>query len=171
MDKIKTVDELISKLKQKSSDESYLDIMKQIDIPIREFEKYYSWNRNRYARNCLVKTENFELLLICYEKGQQTPIHDYDSKQAWIHTIHGKLSEERFRVSEDGKSLEQLSSRTLGTNDYSFMSHVGIHRYKNIYEARTVTLNLYCKPIEQWTQYEENASSSEVKVNYDSVYV
>lgn len=171
MEPIKTVDKLIEVLEKKSSEESFLDIMKQIDIPLREFEKYYSWNRNKYARNCLIKTEDYELLLICYEKGQETPIHDFDSKQAWVHTVQGKLREERFRVAENGKKLEQLSAITLGTNDYSFMSHVGIHCYKNIYEARSVTLNLYCKPIQHWTQYDENAATTEVKVNYDSIYV
>ena len=119
----------------------------------------------------MVKTDDFELLLICYEKDQETPIHDFDSKQAWIHTIQGKLNEERFRVSEDGNGLEKLSSVTLDTNDYSFMSKVGIHRYKNVYEARTVTLNLYCEPIESWTQYDENGNTSNLEVGYDSVYV
>ena len=171
MGTIKTVDELISRLKQKSPVENYLDIMEHIDIPLREFEKYYTWNKERCSRNCLVKTEDFELLLICYEKNQQTPIHDFDSNQAWIHIIQGQLSEERFRVSEFGKSLERLSLMTLGVKDYSFMSKVGIHRYKNINNARSVSLNLYCKPIESWTLFDENAKSKEVKVSHDSVYV
>ncbi|MEQ8910317.1 MAG: cysteine dioxygenase family protein [Vicingaceae bacterium] len=171
MESIKSIDELIELLKKKNANDSYLDIMQSIDIPIGEFEKYYSWKRDGYTRNCLTKTDDFELLLICYEKGQETPIHDFDAKQTWIHTLQGKLCEERFRVSEDGSSLEQLSSMTLGTNDYSFMSKVGIHRYKNVYEARTVSLNLYCKPIEHWTQYDENAQRTDVKVGHDSVYV
>jgi cysteine dioxygenase len=145
--------------------------MQSVDIPIREFEKYYSWNKDGYARNCLVKTDDFELLLICFEKGQQTPIHDFDSNQAWIHTLQGSLVEERFRVSEDGTKLEQLSSMTINSSDYSFMSKIGIHRYKNVYEARTVSLNLYCKPIERWTEYDKNAKKKEIKVGYDAVYV
>lgn len=171
MKAIETVDELIETLKNKKTNKSHLEIMKSIDIPIREFEKYYSWKKDSYARNCLLKTDDLELLLICYEKGQETPIHDFDSKQAWIHTIQGKLCEERFRVTEDCNGLEQLSSTTLGTNDYSFMSQVGIHRYKNVYEARSVSLNLYCQPIEHWTQYNENGETEEVRVSYDSVYV
>lgn len=171
MEHIKTVDELIEVLEKKSSKNNYLEIMESIDIPIREFEKYYSWKRDGYARNCLIKTDDFELLLICYEKDQETPIHDFDSKQAWVHTIQGKLKEERFRISKDGNSLERLSAMTLGADDFSFMSHVGIHRYKNIFESRSVTLNLYCEPIEQWTQYDENAKTTQVKVSYDSVYV
>ena len=51
------------------------------------------------------------------------------------------------------------------------MSKVGIYRYKNIYEARTVSLNLYCKPIEHWTEYDKNAKTKEVRVGYDAVYV
>jgi cysteine dioxygenase len=171
MEPIKTVDGLIEILKKKEAKDSYLDIMQSVDIPIGEFEKYYSWKRDGYARNCLVKTNDFELLLICFEKGQETPIHDFDAKQAWIHTLQGKLCEERFRVSEEGNKLEQLSSMTLSTSDFSFMSKVGIHRYKNVYETRTVSLNLYCQPVEQWTQYDENANPTEVKVGHDSVYV
>lgn len=171
MGAIGTVDELIIKLNQKTSEESYLDIMSQIDIPLREFEKYYSWNKDRYARNCLAKTDDFELLLICFEKGQKSPIHDFDSRQAWIQIIQGKLRKERFILSESGDELKQVSATTLGSNDYSFMSKVGIHRYKNINNSRTVSLNLYCKPIEHWTQYNDNANSTEVKVNHDSVYV
>ncbi|MFT6167720.1 MAG: cysteine dioxygenase [Vicingaceae bacterium] len=171
MDTIKTVDKLKEVLEQKVPKDSYLEIMQSIDIPIREFEKYYSWKKDGYSRNCLIKTNDFELLLICYEKGQETPIHDFDSNQAWIHTLQGSLIEERFRVSENGNKLEQLSSMTISPNDYSFMSKVGIHRYKNVYEARTVSLNLYCKPIEHWTEYDNNAKAKEVKVGYDAVYV
>ena len=171
MKPIKTVDELIKVLKKKAPKDSYLEIMQSLDIPIREFEKYYSWKKDGYARNCVIKTDDFELLLICFEKGQESPIHDFDSKQAWIHTIQGKLCEERFRVSENGKKLEQLSSMTISTDDYSFINKIGIHRYKNLYEARTVSLNLYYKPIENWTQYDENAKATNVKVGYDSIYV
>lgn len=171
MEAIKTVDELIEVLEKTEAKDSYLNIMQSLDIPIREFEKYYSWKPKSYTRNCLIKTADFELLLICYEKGQETPIHDFDARQAWIHTLQGKLKEERFTVSNDAGKLEQLSAMTLGIDDYSFMSNIGIHRYKNVYEARTVSLNLYCKPIEHWTEYNLNGKPTVVTVGYDSVYV
>jgi cysteine dioxygenase len=171
MEPIRTVKKLIKILEKKQPKDSYLSIMQSVEIPIREFEKYYTWKEDRYARNCLFKTDDFELLLICFEKGQETPIHDFDSQKAWINILQGKLCEERFRVAEDGSKLEKLSSVTLGTNDYSFMSKVGIHRYKNCYEARTVSLNLYHKPIARWTQYTEDAKSTTIKIEYDSIYV
>lgn len=171
MERIKTVEKLITILEQKPARGSYLDVMQSIDIPLREFEKYYSWDKDAITRNCLVKTDDFELLLICYEKGQKTPIHDFYSQQAWINMIHGKLCEDRFRVSEDGMKLEQLSSITLSTNDYSFMNKVGIHQYRNVYESRSVSLNLYSKPITDWTEYDKKAQKKIVKIKYYSVYV
>ena len=171
MEFIKTVDELIEVLENSTTEGNYLRTMQSINIPISEFEKYYTWNPDAYTRNCLLKTDHFELLLICYEKGQETPIHDFDSQQAWINTVQGKIKEWQLRIAQDGKSLEQLSSITIGCEDYSFMNKVGIHQYKNVYEARSVSLNLYSKPIESWTQYDKNAKAKTIKVNYDSVYV
>jgi len=51
----------------------------------------------------LARTENFEVLLICWEKGQSSPIHDFNSQEAWIHPIVGKLREERFKINVDGE--------------------------------------------------------------------
>lgn len=171
MRQIKTVDELIKVLGKNSKDASYLEILQSIDIPKREFEKYYTWKRDAYARNCLIKTANFELLLLCFEKGQETPIHDFDSKQAWVYTIQGKLKEERFRVVNNGGKLEQISATTLVRDDFSFMSQVGIHRYKNSDKSRSVSLNFYCEPIEYWKQYDKKAKATQVKVGYDAIYV
>src|SRR5690606_30719654 len=118
IDKITTMEELVDALKNKPKEVGYLEIMKSIDIPLGEFERYYTWNDNHYTRNCLIKTDAYELLLICWEKGQTSPIHDYSSKEAWIHILQGELTEECFHKTENG--LEQVSSVHLGPADFSY---------------------------------------------------
>ena len=138
--------------------------MRLIDIPLAEFEKYYSWDDNRYARNVLARTNDFEVLLICWEKGQSSPIHDFNSQEAWIHPVQGWIKEERFKTNEgEGVKLEKLSSVLLGTSEYSYMNHIDIHRYSNAYEGRSVSLNVYSKPVSEWKVYDEMTSSFEVK--------
>lgn len=170
MQKIKTIPSLLSELTDRKDHPSkVLEIMKLIDIPQVEFEKYYSWNDEKYARNVLARTEDFELLLICWEKGQQSPIHDFNSQEAWIHPIQGWIKEERFRINAgDDTKLEKLSSVLLGTSEYSYMNHVDIHRYSNAYEGRSVSLNLYAKPVSQWRVYDEKTSNSEVKKTWEN---
>ena len=170
MKELNTVKDLIDALVNRK-EESYLAIMKSARIPASELEKYYSWSDDHYTRNQLIKTDDFELLLICFEKGQQTPIHDFNTEAAWVHTVKGKLNEERFMIDHSSGKPEKVSSVILGTNCYSFLSgQVSIHQYTNIYESRTVSLNLYARPIEKWTEYdEEDGSMTEKTVVYHSI--
>ncbi|MGB0166381.1 MAG: cysteine dioxygenase, partial [Luteibaculum sp.] len=164
------VAQLINELHTCQLDSScYLDTLKRMDIPLREFENYYSWNEENYTRNCVFQNELFEMLLICFEKGQGSPIHDYDSHEAWITVVQGKLREEKFRKHPKGRGLEKVSSVNLVPGDFTFISgQVGIHRYYNIFENRSACLCLYAKPVERWKVYDEKTGDfTEKAVWYD----
>ncbi len=163
---ITTVPQLVAALAEKDSQPNpmkVLDIMKSVNIPQKEFERYYTWDQERYTRNVLMRNEKLELLLICMEKGQSSPIHDFYAQEAWIHPIVGRLREERFKINPgDDVRLEQISSVLLGTEEYSYLNQVGIHRYSNAYEARSVSLNVYAKPLMEWRVYDETTTNSTV---------
>lgn len=168
--KITTVDHLVEALKNNTGKHSYLQIVKAVDIPLREFERYFSWNKDHYTRNCLFKNDDVELLLICWEKGQKSAIHDFNSNAAWVHPIKGKLTEERFLQTDEG--LEKVSSVILDTSCFSFMAnHVIMHRYINTYESRSVCLNLYSKPLTCWNEHDEvTGAITEKKIGYDTEF-
>ena len=173
MNTITTINELSHALLERKAGESFLNVMQRVSIPLEEYEKYYSWDDSRYTRNCLIRTEEFELLLICFEKGQQTPVHDFDTQDAWVHTIVGKLSEERFRKNPNGEGLEKVGSVVIGKTEFSYINgNAGFHRYINTYESRSVSLNLYSKPVEKWNQYDlEKKTFTTNEVSYDSIYM
>lgn len=159
METIKTIEQLVHELS--SMDETHskvLDIMSLVEIPIEEFEKYFRWNDARYTRNVLARTDNFEVLLVCWEKGQLSPVHDFNSQEAWIHPIVGKLREERFKINFEDERLERVSNMILGVNEFSYMKQIAIHRYSNAYEGRSVSLNVYCKPVTEWRVYDESTT-------------
>lgn len=165
MEEIKTISDLIRSLNACQIDSScYLDTLRQMRIPLQEFEKFYSWDEKTYSRNSLFENELFEVLLVCFEKGQGSPIHDYYSNEAWITVIQGKMREEKFRQHPQIKKLEKVSSVNLAPGDFSFISgQVGIHRYYNIFESRSVCLCLYSKPIKSWKVYDEKTGEFEIK--------
>lgn len=159
---INNVNALLDALQHRNPEDGYLDIMKAIGFGMNELEGYFSWNEDNPTRNCLYKNDDFELQLICWEKGQKSPIHDYDARNAWVHVVHGQLKEEKFIKNEAVGQLEKVSSITLGKNDFSYLSnYVGIHRYSNIYSARTISLHLYSRPISNWKVYQANMISGE----------
>lgn len=151
---ISTVAQLLNALREGRRKEGYLPILKETDIPTEELLHLCTWDPKHYTRNLLDRTDDFELFLICYEQGQRTSIHDYDSEEAWIRPIMGEVTEERFHV-EDGK-LTKVDSIVLTPTTFSYLHNgTSIHRYLNSHSGRSVTLNLYAKPLRKWTVYDE----------------
>lgn len=169
MKPIKTIEELKGVLNNHDENVGYLEIMKNIEIPYDQFEQYFFWKEEHYTRNSIIKNETYELLLICFEAGQDSPIHDYDSKEAWIHILRGNLKEEKYKKLDD-ETLERVSTVTLTPNDFSYMSgYVGLHRYINTFEGRTVSLHLYVNPLKKWNEYDPATNTFRtIDVGYDS---
>ncbi len=66
MKTINTLSEFIEKLDE-SKIKSFPKIIKALTIPFSEFEKYATWNKERYTRNCISRTAAFELILLCWD--------------------------------------------------------------------------------------------------------
>lgn len=163
METITTVEQLVQELsKCKEEGPHVLDVMKSTKISRTEFQRYYSWSDDKYARNVLARNDEFEVLLICWENGQSSPIHDFDAQEAWIHPVEGMLREECFKINPNDDRLEKVSSVLLGTDEFSYMKQVGIHRYSNANNARSVSLNVYRKPVNKWQVYDESSSDCTV---------
>lgn len=155
MEKITTVEGLVQALNNcEESGSHVLEVMSNVQIPRAEFQRYYSWDDERYARNVLARNADFEVLLICWEKGQSSPIHDFNAQEAWIHPVEGMLREECYKINIHDDRLEKVSNVLLGTDEFSYMKQIGIHRYSNAYSARSVSLNIYRKPVTEWRVYD-----------------
>lgn len=144
---IHTPSELVNELKAVDTEFGYFEVLQRMDIAESEFEKYLTWNDDKYTRNCLARTDDFELMLVCWEEEQQSRIHDYGDAMAWVHPVSGCLKEERYLLSNNGTGLIKISSLTLKAGEFSFVHKTGIHQYMNNYESRAVSLHLYVKPI------------------------
>lgn len=174
MKKIENIKELISILnscENKKIKNCYLDAMRRIDISIDEWEDHFLFKESGPGRVCLSKTNEYDLLLSCWEKGQEGPIHDINSEEAWIHPICGEFREERYKLSEN--KLEQVSSVLLNDQSYSYMQKSEtIYKYINTYETRSVCLHLYSRQLEEWNEYnKESGVSRVVKNQYDLIEV
>ena len=166
---INTIKELEDVLKE-CNNKGFLDIIEAIDIPYSEFEKHFTWKEENYTRNSLIRTNDYELLVTCWESGQESPIHDYDSRDVWVHIIKGQLKEEKFIMNKEGE-LKRVSSVSLGNSDFSFLSgKLGLHRYINLSGDRSVCLVFFTQPLEKWNEY--NPVSGEIiekRVGYDNL--
>ncbi|MBP6311270.1 MAG: cysteine dioxygenase family protein [Flavobacteriales bacterium] len=158
---ITSIRELVRELLRHRDRSAYGEILSRYNVPIKDIAPYFRWNKKHYTRTCIQRNNDFELLVICYEPGQSTSIHDYDSHTAWIHAVKGEVVEERFVNTSSG--LQRTRELTLRPGeDDSLTNGTSIHRFINIAPERAVTLNLYAKPMSKWRVYDPGTGEATI---------
>lgn len=167
---IDTVEKLVTALDDCTTRRDYVKIASDLDLDSDELEDYSSWSEERYTRNCIARTDDYELLLLCWEEGQDTPIHCHGGEECWVNLVDGEITEDRFEIPEQDAPLLDHTS-VMKPGDVSYMNdEMGIHQLKNTSSDRTMTLHLYVKPIDECRVFsDEDGSVLWKKLQYDTI--
>lgn len=143
--KINNLKSLINALKHKQAEDSYAGILNKIQFTFKEIEHLCFWDRDNYSKINLEKNEFCELVLICWEKEQQSPIHNHNLTEAWTYILKGELTEEIYVENKENPSIE--NTVILSQGDISSIKEKDhkVHRLLNSYNGRSVSLHLYKK--------------------------
>ena len=157
-DSIQTITEAITALSEGERTE-FAQIIKNINIPPNEFAPFASWSKECYTRNCIIDTEEFELILLCWEKGQVTPIHDHGGEECWVKAVQGEFKETIYQVNEK-EELKEIRSAISKTGDITYMvDFMGCHRLENLSDGRSMSLHFYAKPIRSCQLFDEKTKT------------
>lgn len=150
--------------------QEYVDIAANMNIPTADFEAYANWSEEHYTRNCIDRTEKYELILLCWEPGQVTPIHCHAGEECWVYTLQGKLEEERYDIDDETCQLKQTGHEKMRETQISYMNdNMGFHRLINNDQQRSMTLHLYMNPIDRCRVYDEDKGEFvETDLEYDT---
>jgi cysteine dioxygenase len=105
----------------------------------------------RYVRHAILLWEDWEVMLISWEAGQVTPIHDHRGVLGAMAVLSGSLLEERFTTPALTPSL--VDSRVRPEGDLCEIGPAALHRLVPK-SARVVSLHLYRPPLRKmgiWT--------------------
>ena len=165
---LQSLDELITAL---SEDERsrYNHIMHSVKLSADAFDDYCSWSDDCYTRNCIVDTEKFELILICWCEGHRTQIHDHGGEECWVKVIEGEFKETIYKKNKEGE-LNMVKSSISKSNELTYMKDfMGFHRLENLSNKNSMSLHLYAKPIRKCTIFDENSKTFAQKdLGYDT---
>jgi len=101
------------------------DILERVFIPTAEIQSHTRFSDVSYARNLVHKTEEFEIMLMCWHAGQRSSIHDHAGSLGGLKILHGSLTESLFQKAPNGmiKSTAAQYRREILTDLY-FRSRV-----------------------------------------------
>jgi cysteine dioxygenase len=142
---------------------------------------WIAFDPGRYARQRLYHDETFELLLLCWERGQATRVHDHDGQAGWITVLEGTLSIQEYERYGGPADLGDLTSSeptppdtvplvpvrrltvAAGSSVAEAAAPETIHRV-GAYGGRTLSLHLYAGPLRTFLVFDpERATARRIR--------
>jgi predicted metal-dependent enzyme (double-stranded beta helix superfamily) len=118
-----------------------------------------------YARNLVCRTPRFDLLILAWNPGNVTTIHDHNDSLNCTKVLRGTLTQRLFeRVDEvdPHHSLVRVrDEELLAPGTLTGLDAGGIHQMENTSRQRTVTLHLYSQPLRDITVYDPQRPTAE----------
>lgn len=147
-------------------------------VNVDSISKYFFWSPNYYTRNLVFKNERFELMAICWEKGQVSRVHNHFDQKCWMTVPVGRLRGQNFAVAEIDES--KGFCRLRETDSFELADCLAakveleepIHQVLNLaeYNERAVSIHIYSKPFDRCLSYcRDTDTFQEVTLCYTSI--
>lgn len=103
---------------------------------------------DRYQRNMLHDGGRYHALILCWENGQRSPIHDHRGSACGVRVIQGVATETYFERGANGY-ICATRSRKLHEGQVCGSFDADIHQISNLQNGseRLVTLHVYSPPL------------------------
>jgi cysteine dioxygenase len=147
-------------------------------VDVDTISPFFFWSEKFYTRNLIYKDERFELMAVCWNKGQVSKIHNHADQMCWMTVPVGKLRGQNFRAVEIDESknfcrLEETSNFNLSDCLTAKVElEEPIHQILNLseFDQRAVSLHIYSKPFDKCLAYcRETNRFAEVPLFYTSI--
>lgn len=177
-----SIDQLINGLRN-ISDANFVceyvyDFLSKNPVELDSVQKYFHWSPNFYTRNLIYKDARFEMMAVCWERGQVSRVHNHDGQQCWMTVPMGKLRGQNFAIEGIDESTGYCKLRETDTFDLSdcLAARVEldepVHQMLNLeeYGERAVSIHIYSKPYDKCLSYCRNTDTfKEVQLYYTSI--
>lgn len=160
--------EQLTEILDKSDPLDHAKIIKRIKIGEQDLKHFNTWSEQCYTRNCLARTEKYELILLCWDVGAKTPIHGHGGEDCWVYQVQGTVKEVRFE--QNAGLLKATNQVMLTPGKLTYMNDkMGYHTIENVSNQRATTLHIYASPIDACKIYNDKEDCFEVKeMSYDT---
>ncbi|MFT4758581.1 MAG: cysteine dioxygenase [Paraglaciecola sp.] len=157
---ISSLPDFLKKLKETPS-KDFPALLDNLDVSADDFSDHGSWCEDHYKRNHILKNDRYEVILICWETGQTTPIHDHDGENCWVYFVDGQFSETIYSMKD---KMKVLAENEMLPGSVSYMTDAsGLHSIKNTTKGRGMTLHLYANPIQKCRVFNKTKNTFSVK--------
>ena len=134
-----------------------IERMLPLELEKKDWSNYYFFENSNYTRNAVIDNELFSLIILCWDKGSSSSIHNHPCEGCWIVGLEGSIEENRYVQLKDG-TLKEENSTILKPGEISWMhDSIGFHKVGNSSSTeKAVTLHIYSPPYKMCKGLKEN---------------
>jgi cysteine dioxygenase len=134
----------------------------------QDWKEYALFDPSRYTRN-LVDDGNgkFSLIIQSWGPSQATSIFDMENSHCIFKCLHGELTESLYEIPKTEGPMHLIKETLHGTGQVSYMSHKkGLQQLMNKSHGPSVSLHLYCPPLNESLTYSPASSRCRGREKY-----
>ena len=104
-------------------------VVARLRVSPDELVRYQHWFDDRYTRTRFYQGERFEILVLCWQEGQQSPIHDHAQSICTMVVLEGSAVTTLYKV--EGGALVEEGTSALEVGSITTVYGGDIHRVGN----------------------------------------
>lgn len=151
-----------------------LEICSDTDLDDASLSKYVHWHDSLYTRNLIYRNDLFEVMAVCWQKGQKTVLHTHNGQLGWMMVSRGLAEVTNFKWqgcnASEGQNqggLDCLAGATeldLARESVEVCDRGGhvnsidrvrtIHRVAVVGEEPVVSVHIYSRPIDSCVAFD-----------------
>jgi cysteine dioxygenase len=154
------------------------EFLERNPVDVDSITKYFFWNPEFYTRNLIYKDDRFEMMAICWEKGQVSRVHNHSEQKCWMTVPVGRLQGQNFVIEEIDE--QRGYCKLVETDNFCLSDCLAakveleepIHQVLNLveYDQRAVSIHIYSKPYDKCISYCRDTNTfKEVSLFYNSI--
>ncbi len=177
---IMQIDSFIEKLRGFEKDiitrDSVLDFCSSVQITDSSLAPYTHFDEKFYTRNLIYRDDLFEVMTICWQPGQKTPVHTHNGQLCWMIPQSGNLGvvDYKWMGCDHPENQNVVGIDCLAGSDHTKVEVVReveacaggpvltadklqtIHRLYNLSETseRAVSIHIYSRPIDSCVAFD-----------------
>ena len=130
------------------------DILNRLVITNADFQPYSLFSDKRDARNLVFKDREFEIMIMCWNSGQRSSIHDHAGSLGGLKVLQGELTECLFSRAANGM-IKSLSSADYAVGTTRVEETSLIHQISNLQaeSGKAISVHIYVPPLVRMNVY------------------
>jgi cysteine dioxygenase len=130
------------------SQEQLYGLVKSANFSEADLRPYIGFKAGNYARHRVFRNQWVEMLVLCWQPGHRTPIHDHNGSHGAVLVQQGVVWETIFTF-DDVNGLAYQSSQEYGAGMITGADVPDIHQLGNpdVSNQNLITIHIYAPPL------------------------